>query len=181
VRTLIHTTLVILGLQGGPALAGLQAQAAPAQDRSANRACALLTDQEIDAATGLDYGAAEPVADPGPSGTASCVWGGASFAPGASRPQLGVMLTQMLPSAVNALFPSAPAPAGCTRETLGDVGDKAYLERCERSRGLKANVKVGRNRLMLQLDPERGKPLESAKPALVALAKAAALRAKGAG
>jgi hypothetical protein len=119
VRTLIHGTVVILGLQGGTALAALQAQAAPAQDQSANRACALLTDKEIDAATGLDYGAAEPVDDPGPSGTASCLWGGASFAPGASRPQLGVMLTQMLPRAVNAQFPAAPPPAGCTRETLG--------------------------------------------------------------
>jgi hypothetical protein len=179
VRTLFHTTLLILGLPGGPALAALQAQAAPAREQPANRACALLTDQEIDAATGLDYGAADPVDDPGPSGTASCVWGGASFATGASRPQLGVMLTQMLPKAVNAPFPAAAAPAGCTRETLGGVGDKAYLELCDRSRGLKASVKVGRNRIFLQLDPEHGKPLASARPALVALAKAAALRAQG--
>ena len=178
-RTLVHAAIVILGLQGGTALAALRAQAAPAPDQAANRACALLTDQEIDAATGLDYDAAEPVDDPGPSGTASCLWGGASFAPGASRPQLGVMLTQMLPSAVDAPFPAAPPPAGCTRETLGGVGDKAYLERCEGSRGLRANVKAGRNRMMLQLDPESGKPLESAKPALVALAKAAAQRARG--
>ena len=179
-RITSHAVLVALALLPGAATAArLHAQAAPAQATSANRACALLTDREIDAATGLDYDGADPVDDPGPAGTASCQWGGSSFAPGAARPQIGVMLTQMLPKAVNAPFPAGPPGAGCRREELGGVGDKAFIDTCERSRGPIANVKVGRNRIMLQLDPERGKPLASAKPALVALARAAAARAKG--
>src|SRR5687767_10523435 len=93
VRSLIHAAILALAFQGVATLtAELAAQAAPGT--STNRACALLTDQEIDAATGLDYDEADPVDDPGLAGTASCLWGGASFAPGASRPQLGVMLTQ---------------------------------------------------------------------------------------
>lgn len=171
-RTMLHGAALALTLQCGSAIAaGLEAQ-------STNRACALLTDSEIDAATGLDYDEAEPVDDPGPSGTASCLWGGASFAAGAARPQIGVMLTQMLPRAANAPFPAAPPGAGCTRETLRGIGDNAYIETCEKSRGPMTYVKAGRNRIMLQLDPERGQPLASAKPALIALAKAAAARAK---
>lgn len=169
-----------LPLGGGSASAALHAQAASAGAPAANRACALLTDEEIDAATGLDYGEPDPMDDPGPSGTASCLWGGASFASGASRPQLGVMLTQMLPKAVNAPFPAAAVRDGCVRETLRGIGDAAYLEICQGSRGPMAYVKAGRNRITLQLDPERGKPHGSAKPALIALAKAAAARAKGA-
>lgn len=178
-RTIIHAAAMTLALQCGAALtAHLVAQGTPGTGTPTNPACELLTDKEIDAATGLDYDEADPVDDPGHAGAASCLWGGASFAPGASRPQLGVMLTQMLPSAANAPFPAGPPNAGCTRETLRGIGDKAYLDTCEKSRGSMAYVKVGRNRLMLQLDSERGKPLASAKPALIALAKAAAARAK---
>jgi hypothetical protein len=180
VRTILHAAAITLALQCGAGLTThLVAQGAPGAGTPTNPACELLTDQEIDAATGVDYDEADPVDDPSfRAGTSSCLWGGASFAPGASRPQLGVMRTQMLPTAVNAPFPAAPPRAGCTREDLRGIGDKAYLDTCEKSRGPMAYVKVGRNRLMLQLDPERGKPLASAKPALIALAKAAAARAK---
>lgn len=67
---------------------------------------------------------------------------------------------------------------GCTRETLRGVGDVAFLETCEGSRGPVALVKAGSNDLIVQADPKDGKPIASAQPVAIALAKAAAARAR---
>lgn len=179
-RAHLPTAVGLVVLFAAPFTTDLAAQGGPSP--AANPACALLTDQEIRTATGRTYDAASPGDDlgQGAGGGASCQWGGPTFGPGEDLPLLGVVFIPESPrgSYTEHSLKRKPMP-GCARETLRGVGDRAFIETCERSRGPVAYVRVGRNDLVVQADPESGKPVASAKPVVIALAKVAAAKARG--
>jgi hypothetical protein len=162
---------------------GLMAQSDNPDSRT-NPACALLTDQELDGATGLHFGPAEPFDKVGHGvfGGATCLWGGVwNDDPGKSLPQIGVSFIPPGPRGSNTEFYRARKPdAGCTRETLRGVGDFAFADSCQGTVfSVRVYLKAGRNDVFLSVDIiDKRRPLSWARPVAVALAKAAAPRAR---
>ena len=152
------------------------------RDTPTNPACPLLTDQELDTATGLDYGpgGAVDLMGQGIFGGATCLWGGMGADPAKDLPQVGVVFIP--PSSRGShteFYRGRPPEAGCTRETLRDVGDFAFVESCQKAQpGVRVYVKTGRNDVFLVVDQLVERPLSWAQPVAVALAKAAAPRAR---
>ena len=71
--------------------AGLVAQN-DKRDPPTNPACPLLTDQDLDTATGLDYGPGGAIdVGQGIFGGATCLWGGMGADPAKDLPQIGVV------------------------------------------------------------------------------------------
>src|SRR5688572_7301730 len=89
--TLIRAATLALALQQATTVtAKLAAQGAGGAARPPNPACPLVTEKEVEAATGLDYGPGEDFDElhEGVGGKATCVWGG----PGRVKdlPEIGV-------------------------------------------------------------------------------------------
>ena len=153
-------------------------------DSPTNPACSLLTDQELDTATGLDFGPAEPFASVGRGtfGGATCLWGGVWNADTTkSLPQIGVAFIPPGPKGSNTEFYRVRKPgADCTRETLRGVGDVAFAESCQGTLpSVRVYAKAGRNDVFLSVDMiDKRRPLSWAQPVAVALAKAAVPRAR---
>lgn len=159
---------------------GLLAQSAR-PDAPANPACPLLTDQDLDTATGLDYGPGEGIdIGQGAFGGTTCLWGGMGADPAKDLPQIGVVFIPPGSRGSHTEFYRGRAPqAGCTRETLRGLGDFAFVDSCEKAQaGVRVYVKTGRNDVFLVVDQLQKRPLAWAKPVAVALAKAAAPRAR---
>jgi hypothetical protein len=181
---MLKVATVVCAAYLSPSLVGHANAQAPAQDTqtSPNPACALLSTAEVRRATAKNYddGSEGDALGEGAGGGASCQWGVPSFRPGADLPLLSLVFIPKPPngSHTEKALKAKPFP-GCTRETLRGIGDLAFVETCERSRGPVAYVKTGPNDLIVQADPEEGKPLASAKPVIIAVAKAAAVKARG--
>ena len=159
---------------------GLVAQS-DKRDPPTSPACPLLTDQELDTATGLDYGPGGAIdIGQGAFGGATCLWGGMGADPAKDLPQIGVVFIPPGSRGSHTEFYRARTPeAGCTRETLRGVGDVAFVDSCEKAqRGVRVYVMTGRNDVFLVVDQLQKRPLSWAQPVAVALAKAAAPRAR---
>jgi hypothetical protein len=161
---------------------GLVAQS-NARATSTNPACPLLTDQELDATTGLNYGPGEAYNGLGAGifGGATCLWGGVWDADTAkSLPQIGVVFIPPGSHGSHTEFYRGRKPqAGCTREPVRGVGDFAFAESCQSSTpSMRVYVKAGRNEVFLVVDMLWQRQLSWARPVALALAKAAALKAK---
>lgn len=172
----VHVTLVTVALQGGAALsARLHAQSPASTPAPLGAACALLPDDVLDSATGLDYGPGDDFSDTEPNGSSDCLWGGLTGVPGARRPMVALQLKR----GVDTPFPANKPLPRCAREELPGVGDQAYVEICSYDlNSIQGYVKVGRDRLLFDVESEKGRPPASAKPTLVKLAKAAVQRIK---
>jgi hypothetical protein len=158
---------------------GLVAQSTPGVAPT-NPACPLLTDQDLDTATGLDYGPGAGIdISQGAFGGATCLWGGIGADPAMDLPQIGVVF--MPPSSRGShteFYRGRPPEAGCTRETLRGVGDLAFVDACEKAQaGVRVYVKTGRTDVFLVVDQLQKRPLSWARPVAVALAKAVVPRA----
>jgi hypothetical protein len=149
---------------------------------STNPACPLLTDQELDAATGLDYGPGSPYGmGQGIFGGSTCLWGGVWNADVTkSLPQIGVVFIPPGSHGSHTEFYRGRKPeAGCTRQALRGIGDFAFADSCQSSTpSMRVYVKSGRNDVFLVVDMLSQHPLSWARPVAVALAKAAAVKAK---
>jgi hypothetical protein len=159
---------------------GLVAQSGK-RDMPASPACPLLTDQDLDTATDLDYGPGEPIdIGRGTFGGTTCIWGGMGGDPTKDLPQIGVVFIPPGSRGSHTEFYRGLTPeAGCTRETLRGVGDVAFVDSCEKAqRGVRVYAKTGRNDVFLVVDQLQKRPLSWAQPIAVALAKAAAPRAR---
>jgi len=159
---------------------GLVAQS-DKREAPTNPACPLLADQELDAATGLDYGPGSGIdIGQGAFGGVTCLWGGMGGDPAKDLPQIGVVFIPPGSRGSHTEFYRGRVPeAGCTRETLRGVGDVAFVDSCEKARaGVRVYVKTGRNDVFLVVDQLQKRPLSWARPVAVALAKAAAPRAR---
>lgn len=163
--------------------AALVAQSDDPNSRT-NPACALLTDQDLDDATGLDFGPGEAFDKVGQGvfGGATCLWGGIwNEDPAKSLPQIGVSFIPPRPRGSNTEYYLARKPqAGCTREKLPGVGDVAFADTCEGTLpSVRVYLKAGRNDVFLSVDIiDKRRPLTWARPIALTLAKAAALKAK---
>ena len=150
---------------------------------STNPACPLLTDKEVDAATGLDYGPGEAFDRLGQGifGGATCLWGGVWNADTTkSLPMIGVVFIPPGSRGSHTDYNRGRKPqAGCTRETLSGIGDFAFADSCQSSQpSMRVYVKAGRNDVFLEVNALFERPLSWARPVAVALAKAAAPRAR---
>lgn len=167
---------------GGALAPGLapaaMAQAGVRAGNSANPACALLTTAEVRAASGHDYDAGDEGDAPGEGlgGGSSCQWGGAGFGPGKRLPMLGLVLIPRRQQSFTEAGLRRKPREGCTREQVRGLGELAYVEVCARSRGPVVYVKVGAHDLVVQLDAEPPATAASVKPALLAVARAAAAK-----
>jgi hypothetical protein len=181
--TLIRAAVLALAIHQAASLTGeLAAQGAGGAAKPSNPACALVTEKEVEAATGLDYGPGEHFDElhVGVGGKATCVWGG----PGMVKdlPEIGVLF---FPASAGGSNTEARAKwklrAGCTRESVRGVGDGAFIETCEGSiSSASVFARTGRSDIAVQVYLKRGESMASPlKPVALALAKAAAARAKG--
>ena len=153
-------------------------------DSRTNPACALLTVQELDDATGLTFGPGEAFdkVGQGAFGGATCLWGGVWDQDSSkSLPQIGVSFIPPGPRGSNTEYHLARKPdAGCTRETLRGVGDVAFADSCQGTLpSVRVYFKAGRNDVFLSVEMiDKRRPLTWAQPIAVALAKAAVVRAR---
>jgi hypothetical protein len=160
--------------------AGLVAQSGK-RDTPTNPACSLLTDQDLDTATGLDYGPGGALdIGQGIFGGTTCLWGGMGADPAKDLPQIGVVFIPPGSRGSHTGFYRGRTPeAGCTREMLRGVGDIAFVDSCEKAQaGVRVYVRTGRNDVFLVVDQLQKRPLSWARPVAVALAKAAAPKAR---
>ena len=181
-HTLIRAATLTLALQQAVTVTGeLAAQGAAGAARPPNPACSLVTEKEVDAATGLDYEPGEDFAelDEGVGGKATCVWGG----PGMVKdvPEIGVLF---FPASARGSNTEARAKvklrADCTRESVRGVGDRAFVEICGGSiSSASVYARTGSSDVAVQVYLKRGESMASpVKSVAIALAKAAAARAK---
>lgn len=171
------TLTVLLSVALSPVLVAQGNQSGP----PTNPACPLLLDHELDTATGLDYGPGEGIdIGQGAFGGSTCLWGGMGGDPAKDLPQVGVVLIPPGSLGSHTEFYHARTPqAGCTREALRGLGDLAFVDSCEKAqRGVRVYVKTGKNDVFLVIDQLQQRPLSWAQPVAVALAKAAAPRAR---
>ena len=163
------------------ALPSTGAAQAPGPGRSsANPACTLLTLAEMRSASGqqYDHESEGDAMGEGLGGGASCQWGGPSFGPGEERPLLSLILVPIKGRSLTEGGLKAAPRKGCTREKLSGIGEVAFLETCESSRGPVAYAKAGTWDVVVQMDAKPPATAASVKPAILAVAKAAAARLK---
>lgn len=180
---LIRAATLALTLQQATTVsADLAAQGSAGRSNATVAACALVTEKEVEAATGMDY---PPGDDIEPEyehieGGATCMWGGP-----------GGFVREDLPE-INVTFIAASASGshterrrkqrlapGCTRESVRGVGDVAFAEICEgKLFGVSVYARTGSNDVLVSAYATKGLTKASVKPAAIALAKAAAARAR---
>lgn len=180
--TPLHRAVALTALLSATLSTGVVAQS-DTRATPTNPACPLLTDPELDAATGLDFGPGSPFdrMGIGAFGGATCLWGGVWNADSSkSLPQIGVVFMPPGSRGSHTEFYRGRKPeAGCTRETLPGIGDFAFAESCESSSpSMRIYMKAGRNDVFLVVDMLDKRPLSWARPVAVTLAKAAAPRAR---
>lgn len=182
-HTLIRAAVLALAFQQAASLtAELAAQGAGGAARPPNPACPLVTEKEVEAATGLDYGPGEDFDElyEGVGGKATCVWGGPSLM-GEDLPEIGVLF---FPASARGSHTEARAKlkllADCTRESVRGVGDRAFVETCGGAiSSASVHARTGTSDVAVQVYLKRGESMASpVKSVAIALAKAAAARAK---
>jgi len=172
----LRRTAALVAVLAATLSPGLAAQSGKS-GTPASSACPLLTDQDLDTVTGLDYGPGEGIEiGQGAFGGTTCLWGGMGADPAKDLPQVGVVFIPPGSRGSHTEFYRGLTPqAGCTRETLRGLGDIAFVDTCEKAQaGVRVYVKTGRNDVFLVVDQLQKRPLAWAKPVAVALAKAAA-------
>ena len=179
----IRAATLVLALQQATTLtAKLTAQGNGRTAGPTHPACSLVTEKEVEAATGMDYRPGKEIDQEYQiiPGGATCMWGGPS------------MVAEDLPE-INVTFLAASARGshterrrkqrlapGCTRESVRGVGDVAFAEICEGELyGVSVYARTGSNDVLVSAYEMKGLSKASVKPAAIALAKAAAARASG--
>ena len=181
-HTLIRVSALALALQQAAAVtAELAAQGKEGLWATAP-ACPLVTEKEVEAATGLDYRPGNEIEQEYEwiVGGETCMWGGPS------------MVHEDLPE-ITVTFIAASARGShterrhnqgprkeCTRESVPGVGDRAFAETCEgRLFGVSVYAKTGNDDVVVRVYHLKPMSKASVKPAAIAIAKAAAARATG--
>jgi hypothetical protein len=185
-HTLIRASVFALAMQQAESLAAeLAAQGAGGAATRTNAACALVTEKEVEAATGLDYGPGEHFDELNVGvGKATCVWVVEDL------PEIGVDFFPASAGGSNTEARAKGKPrARCTRESVRGVGERAFVETCEgfiSSASVNARssasvyARTGRSDIAVVVYLKRGESMASPiKAVAIALAKAAAARAKG--
>jgi hypothetical protein len=181
-RTLIRAAALALALQqAATATVGLAAQDTEGPG-PADPACSLVTEKEVEAATGLDYRPGEDIEQEYEwiEGGETCMWGGPSMAyEDLPEIDITVIATGAGESHTEQRHKRRLAQ-GCTREPVSSVGDRAFAEICDgKLFGVSVYARTGSNDVVVRVYHLAPMPKASVKPAAIALARAAAARAKG--
>jgi hypothetical protein len=113
----------------------------------------------------------------GAGGGSSCMYGGRTLIPGPYPPMLGFVLIRG--KSWTERHRTTTLPPGCQRVLVAGVGDDAYFEFCPASRSTRSPplyVKAGTNDLIVQIDVDPPLTQASARPIVIAVAKAAVLK-----
>ena len=176
-HTLVRAATLALALQqAATATATLAAQ-------GDDGPCALVTEKEVEAATGLDYNPGEYFGQEYETieGAATCMWGGPGGLASEDRPEIHVVFIAAGARGSHTEQRSKQRlPTGCSRESVTGVGDGAFAEICtERIFSASVYARAGNNDVAVRVYlTYELMPKASVKPAAIALAKAAAARAK---
>lgn len=191
--TFIRAAALALAVQQATTVTtSLAAQNGGGAGTAPNRACTLVTEQEVEAATGLDFepGYAIEAEYESIPGGATCQWGGPSRGLNAAgvvvrddKPEIGVTLITGSPrGSYTESQRKRPLLSGCTREPVRGVGGDAFAEICERTPyGVSVYARAGSRDVLVRVyhAETKGWTKASVKPTAIALAKAAVARAKG--
>ena len=183
-HTLIRAAALALALQQpATASAALAAQGSGSSDSPTGGACALVTEKEVEAATGMDYPPGEEIEQEYEhiEGGATCMWGGPGGIMGEDLPEINITLvrTSARGSYTERRRKQRLAP-GCTREPVRRVGDVAFAQICEKGLyGVNVVARTGSNDVLVSAYAMKGLAKAAVKPAAIALARAAAARARG--
>ncbi len=180
-RLIRAATLALALQQTATVTAELAAQGNGGRAEPTDSPCALVTEMEVEEATGLDYwpgkyfGQEYETID----GGATCMWGGPSLVR-EDLPEMHVIF--IAPSARGSHTEwrrKQRLPTGCTRESVHGVGDGAFAEICEgKISDASVYARTGNNDVLVRVYDLHGMQKASLKPVAIALAKAAAARAK---
>lgn len=191
--TFIRAAALALALQQATAVtAELAAQNGGGAAKPPNPACSLVTEQEVEAATGLNFDPGYPIEaeyEPIPGG-ATCQWGGPSGGLNATgavvhddKPEIGVTLITDSPrGSYTESRRKLPLLPGCTREPVRGGGGDAFAEICERPHyGVSVYARAGSRDVLVRVYhvERKGWAKASVKPTAIALARAAVARANG--
>jgi hypothetical protein len=177
-HTLIRAAALALTLQQAAAVTELAAQDA---------ACSLVTEKEVEAATGLDYRPGDEIQQEYEmiAGGDTCLLGGPSLV-GDDLPEINITFIAASPGGSHTESRrKRKLRPDCTRDPVSGVGDRAFVESCEGTiRSSSVYAQMGNSDLVVsvyQQEAEEGRlSLASApKPVAIAIAKAAAARGTG--
>lgn len=191
--TFIRGAALALALQQATAVtAELAAQGDRGAASPPNAACLLVTEREVEAATGLDYKPGYSIEAQYESipGGATCQWGGPDGGLNAAgvlvrddRPEIDVTLITDSPRGSYTEWQrKLPLLPRCTREPLRGGGGDAFAEICERPPyGVSVYARAGSRDVLVRVYhvERKGWAKASVKPTAIALARAAVARANG--
>lgn len=183
-HTLIRAAMIALPFQQVAGVtAELAAQGAGGSARSARPACPLVTEKEVESATGLDFGPGEDhdERDGGMDDSPTCLWGGWSMA--RELPEIHVVFVPASArgSLTERRLKQQLRPA-CTREPVRGVGDRAFAEVCKGPiPSASVYASTGTDDVVVRVyQPSKAMTMApTAKSVAIVLARAAAARAKG--
>ena len=181
-HTLIRAAALALALQQAAALTAELA----AQGKNGST-CPLVTEKEIEAATGLDYEPGYEIEQEYEmiAGGDTCMWGGPGMV-GDDLPEINItFIAASAGGSHTELRARRTLRPDCTRAPAADVGDGGFVESCDGSiRSASVSARVGSSDLVVSVYQQKAKEgkqsLASApKPVAIAIARAAAARGKG--
>jgi hypothetical protein len=192
-HTLIRAAALALALQQAATVTGeLAAQSSGGSAQPANAACPLVTEKEVEAATGIDYDPGYPIEAQYESipGAATCHWGGPGGGLSATgvvvrddKPEIGITLISDSPRGSYTELQRKQRPRqGCTREAVRGIGSDAFAEICDQAPyGVSVYARTGTRDVLVRVYhvERKGWSKASVKPTAIALARAAAGRAGG--
>lgn len=153
--------------------------------QSGNPACSILTPQELQNITGFPGYKRPSPGDPpgqGAGGGASCQYqsmGPSVDARGNAVEEKGPLLSLVLIDGKN-YTKTMPIGRGCKKEAVSGVGDEAYFEVCPSAGRLSRTpplyVKSGSKDLIVQMDIDSPDTVDTIRPKVTAVAKAAAAK-----
>ncbi|HET8624546.1 MAG TPA: hypothetical protein VFM14_13365 [Gemmatimonadales bacterium] len=148
----------------------------------ANLPCSLVTEKEVEAATGMDYTPGDPIEPEYENieGGATCMWGGPGGFMGEDRPEINItFIAASARGSYTERRRTQRLGPGCTREPVRGVGDAAFAQICEgRLYGVNVFARTGKSDVLVSAYAMHGLSKAAVKPAAIALARTAAARAK---
>ena len=182
-HSLIRAAALALALQQAATVSVVAAQGNGSPAKPANPACPLVTEKEVEAATGMDYPPGEDIEQEYEhiEGGATCMWGGPGGFVREDLPEINVtFIAASARGSHTERRRKQPLGRGCTRETVRGVGQVAFAEICEGGLyGVSVYARTGSNDVLVSAYAMKGLSKASVKPAAIAIAKAAAARANG--
>jgi len=184
-RLMVGAAFIVLFGTLIPMQTAAQPRGAAGGAQSGNPACSILTPEELQKVTGFPGYKRPSPGDPpgqGAGGGASCQYqsmGPSVDARGNAVEEKGPLLSLVLIDGKN-YTKTMPIGRGCKKEAVSGVGDEAYFEVCPSAGRLSRTpplyVKSGSKDLIVQMDIDSPDTVDTIRPKVTAVAKAAAAK-----